>query len=465
MNIREWQRKCVTAAINSYAEKNQIFSVLAAPGAGKTIMSAIVAKKLIELELIDFIVFLSPTANVASNVKSVFSGVLRNGFDGMFGSLGVSKTYQSLTTLNDEFWWIFSNFRVLVILDEVHHLGGHQTDLANVWGMEVMKNIQSKAQFILSMSGTPWRSDYKPITTLQWHQYSQSTYCDFLYGLGKAVQDNVCRVPVINFVDNCALKFQGNDGKVVSYDGILSLLEHEKCRYEQIVTNDAILTFILKTSISKLNFIRAHNRNAAGLIVASSIRHAEQIYEMLINHFNESAELVACSLSDSLDTISAFEQSETRWLVSVSMVSEGTDIPRLQLCCHLSRIKTEMYFRQVLGRIIRRQQSDNITEAYLYLPMQADHLAYAKRLLEDIPEGYINTDTAELDAIVKDDSCEVTSVLENINDEMANAPAKPNQADIVNEATASDDLLDYFLSTLRVAGNYSVTHCLIDGLS
>ncbi len=33
------------------------------------------------------------------------------------------------------------------------------------------------------------------------------------------------------------------------------------------------------------------------------------------------------------------------------MISEGTDIPRLQVCCHLS-IKTEMHFRQVLVLIL-----------------------------------------------------------------------------------------------------------------
>ena len=32
------------------------------------------------------------------------------------------------------------------------------------------------------------------------------------------------------------------------------------------------------------------------------------------------------------------------------MISEGTDIPRLQLCCYLSRIRTELHYRQVLGR-------------------------------------------------------------------------------------------------------------------
>ena len=41
------------------------------------------------------------------------------------------------------------------------------------------------------------------------------------------------------------------------------------------------------------------------------------------------------------------------WIISVGMISEGTDIPRLQICCHLSLIRTELHYRQVLGRVLR----------------------------------------------------------------------------------------------------------------
>lgn len=83
-----------------------------------------------------------------------------------------------------------------------------------------------------------------------------------------------------------------------------------------------MINYIIAQGVNKLAAIRLHNPNAAGLIVAS-------------------------------DKINHFRFNETQWIVSVDMVSEGTDIPRLQVCCHLSRVKTELYFRQVLGRILR----------------------------------------------------------------------------------------------------------------
>ncbi len=318
MRLRKWQRESVEQAINAYLEGIQEFSVLASPGAGKTIMSATLSKRLNDMGLIDFVLFLSPTVNVSSNVKKVFSGVLNRNFDGLFGSLGVSKTYQSLTSLNAEFWNIFDNFRVLVILDEVHHLGGQTSASANVWGREVIEKIQRRSTFILSMSGTPWRSDYKPVTTLKMDNNTGTAQCDYAYGIRDAIRDSVCRIPVINFVDNCNLNLRKDSGEHRTYGSILTLLENENCSYEQIVNNESVLKFILQTSISKLNSIRRRNKDAAGLIVASSVEHAKLIYKILRKHFDESAELVAHSLKDSLETISAFEKANSKWLVSIS---------------------------------------------------------------------------------------------------------------------------------------------------
>ena len=68
------------------------------------------------------------------------------------------------------------------------------------------------------------------------------------------------------------------------------------------------------------------------------------------------------------------------------MISEGTDIPRLQVCCHLTRVKTELYFRQVLGRILR-VGGDNSKPAYLYIPAEPVLIGYAERIAVDVPNS------------------------------------------------------------------------------
>jgi superfamily II DNA or RNA helicase len=72
-------------------------------------------------------------------------------------------------------------------------------------------------------------------------------------------------------------------------------------------------------------------------------------------------------------------------IVSVGMVSEGTDIPRLKVCCYLSDVKTELYFRQVLGRIIR-VTSSNLQHAWLYALNEHTLAKFAQRVDDDLPE-------------------------------------------------------------------------------
>lgn len=69
------------------------------------------------------------------------------------------------------------------------------------------------------------------------------------------------------------------------------------------------------------------------------------------------------------------------------MISEGTDIPRLQVCCHLSRIRTELHFRQVLGRILRRQAGEPPeVGGWLYVLAESSLTEFARRINDDLPE-------------------------------------------------------------------------------
>ena len=67
------------------------------------------------------------------------------------------------------------------------------------------------------------------------------------------------------------------------------------------------------------------------------------------------------------------------------MISEGTDIPRLQVCCYLSRIRTELHYRQVLGRVLRRSgERDGL--AWLYMLAEEKLRGFAERISDDLPE-------------------------------------------------------------------------------
>lgn len=149
--------------------------------------------------------------------------------------------------------------------------------------------------------------------------------------------------------------------------------------------NNKAIRHALTLATNKLDDIRLYNPNAAGIVVASSIEHAAYILNMLRNEYGQTAEIVTYKEDLPSNKINEFRNSTTNWIVSVGMISEGTDIPRLQVCCHLSRVKTELYFRQVLGRILRINKSKN-QEAWLYTFAASKLVEFANRIAEEIPD-------------------------------------------------------------------------------
>jgi superfamily II DNA or RNA helicase len=65
------------------------------------------------------------------------------------------------------------------------------------------------------------------------------------------------------------------------------------------------------------------------------------------------------------------------WLVSVKMVSEGVDIPRLRVGAYLTNIKAELYFRQLVGRFVRMLQHLKHQDAHIFMPKDKDFMKLA----------------------------------------------------------------------------------------
>ncbi len=126
-----------------------------------------------------------------------------------------------------------------------------------------------------------------------------------------------------------------------------------------------------------------------------------------------------------------------------------------------------MYFRQVLGRIIRRRISDFTHEAYLYLPVQTDHLIYARRLLQETPEGYIRSELFDEELTIDGESLIVPDKNLPTQDDVPIIDLKKEaKLDCLTaDANADNILLEYFLNSLHFTGDFSVSNCTIDGLN
>ena len=384
--LRAWQAECVSQAINKFvSNRRPHFFCQATPGAGKTVMASEVAKRLFEEGMIDLVLCFSPSLSVAEGMKKTFAWKLKCPFNGGLGSCGGSYTYQSIRFLDEEFWKTINKHRVLVVFDEIHHCSYEEDGRSNSWGIEIVSKIQGLARYTLALSGTPWRSDRLPIVMAEYSDPEGMLICDYQYGLQQAVVDGVCRQPKIALIDSEHLSIKPGSSNQ-HFASILECLKESDISYQSVLHNEDAINYILNSGCQKLAQIRKQSPNAGGLVVASSIKHAKHIQKRLIEQFNQSACIVTYHHDNPLNEIESFRHSNVQWIVSVGMISEGTDIPRLQVCCHMSSVKTELYFRQVLGRILRVNDSPN-QEAWLFTFAEENLIKFAERVEEDIPES------------------------------------------------------------------------------
>jgi superfamily II DNA or RNA helicase len=400
VQLRAWQDEAISSALIKFQNPYSHFLCLATPGAGKTVMAAELARQLLDSGRVDLVVCVSPSTIIAHDFRLTLESITKRKFCGGLGASGQSITYQSMIHLDSNFWSLFEHYRVFAIFDEIHHCAGQDQVNANAWGRNVFKHIQNKAFYTLALTGTPWRSDTIPITLCRYTSDDSMVQVDFKYNLKRAIKENVCRVPVICAIDN-ELIYVTNKKEAKSYESFEALLADGECTYSNLIQHESIIKYMLTMAVTQLNREREMFPDAGGLIVASSTAHAKHIQKLMIS-LGESSVLVSYQEQDPTETIARFKKTNQRWIISIGMISEGTNIPRLRVCCYLSQTTTELYFRQVLGRILRVHSSDNET-GYFFMLAHPSLVEYARRVAEEVPHiAVFNYDNSKRQRIIHD---------------------------------------------------------------
>lgn len=427
MKLRFWQHECVDLALTHFASGYKHFLCLATPGAGKTVMAAELAARLFETEEIDLVLCFAPSTSVVSGFTVTFERRLNRRMDGKIGAAGGAYTYQAMLFLSDDFWFLLQHYRVLVIFDEVHHCSGQDAETANAWGETILLQIRDKARFSLAMTGTPWRSDEAPIVLARYLDPDSRLHCDYTYGLKKAVFDDVCRKPVITLIDVLSVKVAGD-----TFDSLAKALSGSDLDYSSVLQDPVAMNYALELGVKQLSDCRQTMPNAGGLVVASSVAHARKMKYILCNKFSQSAVLVTYKENDPHQLIESFKSNNVEWIVSVGMVSEGTDIPRLQVCCHLSTVRTELYFRQVLGRVLRKIGSADNEVGHLITFAEESLLNYSGRILQEIPAAEIRLKATGGDG-PESKAADVISNISAVNSPENVASIRPTEIELKHE--------------------------------
>lgn len=408
--LRNWQSECIEKALGHF-EHHRHFFVQATPGSGKTFMAAELARRMLQERRIDFVVCFAPSCEVVTGLNRTFTDVLQKRFGNTLASIGAAYTYQSMEHQSEDFWRIFRQSRTLVVFDEIHHCAGQDSHLSNSWGQKIIQEIQD-ATYTIGLSGTPWRSDDLPIALARYSTPEGQLICDYRYSLLRAIQDGVCREPRITLIDNPMIRFV-EDHESRLFSTIAGLLSDTPVSYEELLRHDEIMHAVTDAGVARLEAVRTEMPNAGGLVVATDIDHAHRVAEMLHGK-GEDCVVVTNKTPNARDQIDAFRHSNARWIVAVGMVSEGTDIPRLRVCCYLSRIRTELHYRQVLGRILRQMGSTDQV-AWLYAIAEPILRDYSGRIAEDLPDAQAVLTSLDLSRPDENDHDAPSSALDDMN--------------------------------------------------
>jgi superfamily II DNA or RNA helicase len=276
---------------------------------------------------------------------------------------GVAVTYQTIAAGPETHRLAAGRRPTLLIADEPHHMG----DLA-AWGVRTRKAFDG-ARFRLLLSGTPFRSDNSAIP---WVDYDEDgvSRADYNYGYPQALVDRVCRP--ITFLPYDGEMEWISDGRLRSADFELVLPAAESARRLRtaLVPDGEWMGEVLRDGDARLSEVRADGHpEAGGLVIASDQEHARAIAARLGSISGEQPELVMSDEPGGSRRIADFASSDRRWLVSVLMVSEGVDIPRLRVGVYATAARTELFFRQVVGRFIRTTPGGpRLQMSYLLMP-------------------------------------------------------------------------------------------------
>ncbi|MEP1125898.1 MAG: DEAD/DEAH box helicase family protein [Ilumatobacter sp.] len=398
INLRPWQRDAFALFMDGgrphpvTGEIAPDFLTVATPGAGKTTFALTCARATLAEENRPLIV-VAPT----SHLKTQWSlAAHRLGLqldphwspgDGLARDVhGLVTTYQQVATGAAATKLAGLSAEGFVILDEVHH-AGHE----KAWGDGIRKAF-ALAHRRLSLSGTPFRSDAAPIPFVRYDATGEGelAHADYTYGYADALRDGGVVRPVY---------FPRVDGEMewttAAGDTLSASFQDELTRDQSSMRLRTALSLegewmpsVLAKAVDQLRMIRSSpvaeggQADAGGLVIAIDQEHAQGIARLLRDRFQVPVDIVVSDDPGASRKIAEFSENDRPWMVSVRMVSEGVDIPRLRVGVFSTTTSTELFFRQAIGRFVRWQAGRSNQKAYVYIPDDPRLRAHAFAIAE-----------------------------------------------------------------------------------
>lgn len=365
--LREWQEEA-RRRFRKMGDPAD-FLVAATPGAGKTRLAITMVQQLLRTNAVERAVVVVPTDALRLQWADCAG---REGLNLMPVSVpedydkpgysGCVVTYAQLARgVGSDLVRVSTRTPTVAILDEIHHAGRSRS-----WG-DGLENALGLAKHRIALTGTPWRKD--PDSPIPFARYDNDgvVVVDYAYEYGAAVTHGVCRRVEFHAYDgagkwvDCGRIVEAELGADLADDDVAGLLDS---LYDP--ANPWMQTLLEEATVS-LEELRREVNDAAGLVVADRQWHARAYAEILHQITGEMPTVVISEDPTAKSAIDEFRTGRAKWIVAVRMVSEGVDIPRLGVGVFASKVRTPLFFRQVVGRIVRQRPTEEFN-ARLFIP-------------------------------------------------------------------------------------------------
>lgn len=355
------------------------YLLAALPGSGKTRAANTVAREYRDTFAASKIIVVVPSRHLrhqwrkAAATKGVqlaskdFSGSLID-FD------GVVTTYDAVHANRQLYKRLCNKHPCFVIFDEIHHAAERKA-----WGDAISFAFES-ADRRLHLSGTPFKSDGQKIAFLR-VGHDGKYECDFTYDYPTALRDGVLR-------SACFHRYAGEVSVSVN-DQLATWHTNDELndtdagrRLRGLLRSRQFTRQLLLEAKQSLDLLRIDKADAGALVACIDIDHARIVADLIADIEGIRPDIATSDDERASDIIAAFAASRRKWLVSVKMVSEGVDIPRLMVLAFLTNTTTELFFRQIVARVLRNQNTEFDSEAHIFLPDVEPLTEYAATIEE-----------------------------------------------------------------------------------
>ncbi len=380
--LRAWQERALEALLHAPSGD---FLASATPAAGKTTFGLKAAHELLRRGIVSRVCVVAPTTHIC---RQWAADAARYGIDLDPGRAnadgpeppdrhGVAVTYATVAAGPQLHAAACAGRRTLLIADEPHHMG----ELA-AWGQSAERAF-TRAVFRLLLSGTPFRSDN---TAIPWVRYDDDgiSTADHSYTYTDALVDGVCR-PITFLAYGGEMEWTSDaKRRSAEFETVLPRAESARRLRTALDSQGDWIGHVLRDADERLEECRADGHpEAGGLVVAANKEHANALADRLAKVTGLRPPVVTSDDPAASDGIDRFAAGTERWLVSVLMVSEGVDIPRLRVGVYATPARTELFFRQVVGRFVRRTPMPRSQMSYLLMPADPDLKLLASRVEEE----------------------------------------------------------------------------------